>query len=159
MARAKFYDAVVKLAVVAGLEDLSFNVSGDPLRDRFERTFVGAYATAKSRCPHLYCSLRLGKVRWNEQSVLDGQRQEVYLFVLPDKNSAQVWSEALAKNFKEVLDRLMPSGKEVWCKEPAGTLLVDHMRLVSVHLCGEDSSGLRWNRPKGIELKIKQSRI
>ena len=159
VARGKFHESILKLAIDAGLEEDQFDLLGDLLDNRFEIKWNGDRQTASSRCLQFFQSLQLGRGKWKSQRVPDVQGNEVQFFVGPDKNGAQVRREVLSKLLKEFVQEKLGGNKQVWLRKSSGTLFVDRRKLLTVHVTGETSARIEWYHLKRAELSLDQALV
>jgi len=101
----------------------------------------------------------LGRGRWKEQKVADPNGTIHKFYVVPDKNTAQVRREVLAKKLKVAIGELEGWSKPLFIRKSSGTILVDRRALVSVTIIDENKASLVWSHAHRIHLGIDQAQI
>ena len=161
VARAKFHDAIIKLAAEAGLGEDTFDLLGDALDNEFEIDWnpvkINDVNIATENCRRFFSSMRSRKGKktfWKPQNVLDDQGQLVQFFVKTDKNPSMVRKEILTKSMQDLCQQKF-AGTEVFANRPNGSLFVDRKLLCTVHVTGENSARLEWNKPICVLFKFE----
>ena len=95
---------------------------------------------------------------WKPQNVLDDQNQLVKFHVNTDKNPSMVRKEVLTKAVQGFCQQML-GGIEVFANKPNGALFVDRKLLCTVHVTGENSARLEWNKPICVQFKLEYVQV
>ena len=136
-----------KLAGEAGLVNIDNHViAGPALGSRFEVTFDSAPA-AKQFLASLYLGKDSSGAPLFKEQLVEGVGESVQVFFNPDKNSAQIKKEVLAKKMSIFLQAWLPQGTKITVSKVNGRVFASGKKLVSILIKDEGNFSMVWDKP------------
>ena len=139
----QFNFAFAALAADCGQDPNIFEVTGDPLDNRFDIRYIGPKRSATANCLTLFRSIYLGSGKHKETVCLDEKNNYHKFYINPDRNGAQIRRGILCKELSKILSACFPQAS-FFVQKSSGSVLYQRRVLATVVVIDPISARIQW---------------